>query len=74
MMQGLDVGAGELAVDIAHRCYEQGLVIETSGPRDEVVKVLAPLTTPDELLLEGLTVIERAAKSSISSGAAADRG
>ena len=74
MMQGLDVGSGELAVDIAHRCYEQGLVIETSGPRDEVVKVLAPLTTPDELLLEGLTVIERAAKSSISSGAAADRG
>jgi diaminobutyrate-2-oxoglutarate transaminase len=73
MMQGLDVGSGELAVDIAHRCYDDGLVIETSGPRDEVVKVLAPLTTPDHLLLEGLTVIERAAKSSISSGATADQ-
>ena len=68
MMQGLDVGTGELAVDIAHRCYDQGLVIETSGPRDEVVKVFAPLTTPDDLLSEGLAVIERSAKSAVSVG------
>jgi diaminobutyrate-2-oxoglutarate transaminase len=68
MMQGLDVGSGELAVDIAHRCYDQGLVIETSGPRDEVVKVFAPLTTPDDLLFEGLAVIERSAKSAVSVG------
>jgi diaminobutyrate-2-oxoglutarate transaminase len=70
MMQGVDVGTGELAGEIARRCYRAGLIIETAGPRDEVVKVLAPLTTPDELLLEGLDVIERSAKAAISRPAA----
>jgi diaminobutyrate-2-oxoglutarate transaminase len=66
MMQGLEVGSGELAGDIARRCFADGLVIETSGPRDEVLKVFAPLTTPDDLLVEGLQVLERSAKAAIS--------
>jgi diaminobutyrate-2-oxoglutarate transaminase len=70
MMQGVDAGSGELAGAIASRCYELGLVIETSGPQDEVLKVLAPLTTPDDVLLEGLLIIERAAKAASSSGIA----
>lgn len=73
MMQGVDVGTGELAGDIVRRCYRAGLIIETAGPHDEVVKVLAPLTTPDDLLLEGLQVIERSAKAAISGPAALTR-
>jgi diaminobutyrate-2-oxoglutarate transaminase len=69
MMQGLDVGSGDLAVDIARRCWQGGLVIETAGPRDEVLKVLAPLTTPDDLLVDGLQVLERSAKDAISHAA-----
>jgi diaminobutyrate-2-oxoglutarate transaminase len=68
MMQGVDVGSGELAGEIAGRCYRDGLIIETAGPRDEVVKVLAPLTTTDELLVQGMLIIERSAKAAISSG------
>ena len=63
MMQGIDVGDGDLAGAICARCFEEGLVIETSGAHDEVVKVLAPLTTPDAVLEEGLDILERAVRA-----------
>ena len=62
MMRGVDVGSGALASAICGRAFEKGLVIETSGPEDEVVKILAPLTTPDETLREGLRLLEEAAR------------
>lgn len=61
LMQGVDVGSGELASAICGHAYENGLVIETSGPNDEVVKILAPLTTSDEIFAEGFAILERAA-------------
>ncbi|MAY31495.1 MAG: diaminobutyrate--2-oxoglutarate transaminase [Rhodovulum sp.] len=60
MMQGVDVGSGELAGLICAECFDNGLIIETSGAHDEVVKVLAPLTTPMEQFKEGLQTLERA--------------
>jgi diaminobutyrate-2-oxoglutarate transaminase len=57
MMQGVDVGSGELAGDICARAFENGLIIETSGADDEVVKVLAPLTIPEETLRKGLDIL-----------------
>jgi len=57
MMQGVDVGSGELAGDICARAFEKGLIIETSGAYDEVVKVLAPLTTPEETLRAGFGIL-----------------
>ncbi|RVU39591.1 diaminobutyrate--2-oxoglutarate transaminase [Hwanghaeella grinnelliae] len=60
MMQGVDVGSGDLAATICARAYDQGLVIETSGAHDEVVKFLAPLTTPQEILREGLNILTQA--------------
>lgn len=62
MMQGVDVGTGDLAGAICARSYENGLVIETSGNDDQVVKVLAPLTTPPEILREGLAIVVQAAR------------
>ncbi len=57
LMQGVDVGSGELAGDICARAFEKGLIIETSGAHDEVVKVLAPLTTPMETFQKGLSIL-----------------
>ncbi|NMH93086.1 diaminobutyrate--2-oxoglutarate transaminase [Pseudonocardia bannensis] len=57
MMQGLDVGDGACAAEIIRRCARNGLIIESSGAENEVVKVLAPLTTPDHLLRKGLDVL-----------------
>ncbi len=60
MMQGVDVGSGDLAATICARAYDLGLVIETSGANDEVVKFLGPLTTPQEVLREGLDILTQA--------------
>ncbi|WP_172299007.1 diaminobutyrate--2-oxoglutarate transaminase [Pseudoruegeria sp. HB172150] len=62
LMQGVDVGSGELAGAICKRAYQKGLVIETSGPEDEVVKVLAPLTTPEKTFRHGLNIVLDAAR------------
>ena len=62
MMQGVDVGSGDLAADICARAFRAGLIIETSGAQDEVVKILAPLTIPEDLLQEGLGILYEAAQ------------
>ncbi|CAM5189714.1 Diaminobutyrate--2-oxoglutarate transaminase OS=Castellaniella defragrans OX=75697 GN=HNR28_000827 PE=3 SV=1 [Castellaniella defragrans] len=60
LIQGLVTPPGdEVAGRIARRAFEQGLVIETSGARDEVIKVLPALTISQELLEQGLEILER---------------
>ncbi|MBT9384778.1 diaminobutyrate--2-oxoglutarate transaminase [Pseudooceanicola sp. CBS1P-1] len=66
MMQGVDVGSGELAGAICAEAFERGLIIETSGAQDEVVKVLAPLTTPEETFRKGLKILLEAAASQVN--------
>ncbi|TMV05667.1 diaminobutyrate--2-oxoglutarate transaminase [Ruegeria sediminis] len=65
MMRGVDVGSGELAGEICARAFRNGLIIETSGPEDEVVKILAPLTTPDATLRKGFDILIGAANDVI---------
>lgn len=62
MMQGVDVCSGEIASDICERAFEKGLIVETSGGDDEVVKVLAALTIPVETLRKGLDILLEAAR------------
>jgi len=62
MMQGVDVGNGDMAGEICARAFEKGLIIETSGAHDEVVKVLAPLTTPEATFAKGLDILTEAAR------------
>ncbi|CAM5778870.1 diaminobutyrate--2-oxoglutarate transaminase [Castellaniella caeni] len=60
LIQGLATPVGDdLANRIARRAFELGVVIETSGAYDEVLKVLPALTIPREQLERGLEVIER---------------
>jgi diaminobutyrate-2-oxoglutarate transaminase len=61
MMLGLDVHDGALAGAICVRAYDKGLVIETSGNRDQVIKILAPLTTPTQTLQKGFELLRQAA-------------
>ncbi|MGY6697427.1 MAG: diaminobutyrate--2-oxoglutarate transaminase [Roseinatronobacter sp.] len=65
MMQGIDVGSGDLAASICATCFEHGLIIETSGAHDEVVKILAPLTIPQAQFSAGLDTLENAVKAQI---------
>ncbi|MEV4757724.1 diaminobutyrate--2-oxoglutarate transaminase [Micromonospora sp. NPDC049559] len=66
MFRGVDTGSGALAATIAERCFKDGLLLETAGPHDEVVKVLAPLTTPDDVLEHGMAVLLAAARTAVS--------
>jgi diaminobutyrate-2-oxoglutarate transaminase len=59
MMRGLSCPNGHLAARITRRCFEGGLVIETSGPDSEVVKCLCPLVIGDDDLAAALDTLER---------------
>lgn len=49
----------DLANAISAKAFEHGLVIETSGANDEVLKLLPALTIEEEQLKKGLEIIER---------------
>lgn len=66
MMQGVDLGSGDLAASVCATCFENGLIIETSGAHDEVVKVLAPLTIPQAQFAAGLDILENAVSAQTS--------
>lgn len=57
MMRGLDLGCGDLAAQVVRDAFARGLIIETSGPHDEIVKVLAPLNIDSDLLGQGLDIL-----------------
>src|SRR5690606_1460289 len=66
MMRGIDVGSGETASAVTRSCFAQGLIIETSGAHDEIVKVLAPLVIDDELLGTGLDILEQTIRAELA--------
>jgi len=57
LMQGLECPKGQWASAISRASYLRGLVIETGGPHDEVLKCLCPLTIDDADLEEGLCIL-----------------
>ena len=65
LFQGLAC-AGDFATQITTKAFELGLLLETSGPDDEVVKLLPPLTIDDGLLDEGLQLLSKAAVAVVS--------
>lgn len=71
MMLGVDAGSGEQAEAICKACFAEGLIIETSGSFDEVVKVLAPLTISNEQFAAGLDVLEASFEAILGSHRAA---
>ena len=60
MFQGINCVNGELAGAITRRAFKQGLIIETSGADDHVVKFLCPLVISDENLANGINIVEQA--------------
>ncbi|MCW9014535.1 MAG: diaminobutyrate--2-oxoglutarate transaminase [Gammaproteobacteria bacterium] len=62
MFQGINCVNGELAGKITHNSFKKGLIIETSGADDQVIKFLCPLVISDENLKKGVDVVEQAVK------------
>ena len=64
MFQGINCVSGDLASDISLRAFKKGLMIETSGAEDQVIKLLCPLTISEEALNKGLDKIEESISES----------
>lgn len=60
MMQGIAFPNGKTAGRVTEKAFERGLLIETSGSDDEVVKCLCPLTISEAELTRGLEILEAA--------------
>ncbi len=55
---GMSVDPPELAREISMECFKNKLIIELAGARNNVIKFLAPLIIPDEVLMEGLDILD----------------
>ncbi|MFD5203938.1 diaminobutyrate--2-oxoglutarate aminotransferase, partial [Streptomyces sp. NPDC058375] len=50
------------AAAVCARAFELGLLLETSGPQSEVVKLIPPLITTAEELDDGLRTLSRSVR------------
>lgn len=60
MMRGIRCADPKRAAAVTRKAFEYGLIIERSGPVDEVIKFLMPLTIKLGEMDEGLDILERA--------------
>jgi diaminobutyrate-2-oxoglutarate transaminase len=57
LARGLQFSQPELAAKACAAAFERGLLMETSGPSDEVMKILPALTVTDDELEQGLAIV-----------------
>jgi diaminobutyrate-2-oxoglutarate transaminase len=63
LIHGIEFPDKSLACKISKAAFERGLIIETSGPQDEVLKALPPLIIDQAELEVGLNIIDRSIAS-----------
>jgi diaminobutyrate-2-oxoglutarate transaminase len=66
LARGIEFAQPELAAKVCGAAFERGLLMETSGPSSEVMKILAPLTTTDDELDEGLEIVAESVETVIN--------
>ena len=71
MIWGIELKPSELAVQISRKAFELGLVIETCGPEDQVVKLLPPLVVTTDELDFGLQLLSHAVGSVLAPSSSA---
>jgi diaminobutyrate-2-oxoglutarate transaminase len=72
LMLGIDLGgiAGGIAGKAAACCFDHGLIVETCGRDNEVIKLLPPLTINEANLLSGVdTIVAAITHTVVESGA-----
>ncbi|RCW43536.1 diaminobutyrate aminotransferase [Halopolyspora algeriensis] len=57
LARGLGFEAPELAGKVSKAAFDRGMILETSGPESEVVKIMPPLTLTDDELEQGLQIL-----------------
>jgi diaminobutyrate-2-oxoglutarate transaminase len=68
LMRGIEAAHADITGAITQRAFEHGLIIETSGPNDEVIKCLMPLTTSKEDLKLGAELLAKSVDEIMQEG------
>jgi diaminobutyrate-2-oxoglutarate transaminase len=81
MMWGLELPQPGVARDASQEAFERGLVIETAGASDQVLKFLPSLLIEEELLAEGFEIVDQSLaallgkrQKTLEGGSAVDQG
>lgn len=65
LMRGVACGVDGLADEICAEAFSRGLIMETSGPKSEVFKIMPPLNIDREALNKGFAIIEESVKAAL---------
>ncbi|MCA1796805.1 MAG: aspartate aminotransferase family protein [Geobacteraceae bacterium] len=57
MIVGVDLGDGDKAKTVVNQCFKKGLLVGACGTGGRVIKVIPPLTIPDDDLDQGLNIL-----------------
>ncbi|HUS97773.1 MAG TPA: aminotransferase class III-fold pyridoxal phosphate-dependent enzyme, partial [Hyphomicrobiaceae bacterium] len=63
MLLGIGWADHSIATRVSRAAFENGVIAETTGANDQVLKFLAPLTISEDELRRGLDGIEKAIES-----------
>ncbi|ALG05940.1 diaminobutyrate--2-oxoglutarate transaminase [Kibdelosporangium phytohabitans] len=66
LARGLQFEDPAFADRVCQAAFERGLLMETSGPDGEVVKLMPPLTITDDELEQGLAVVAQSVKGALA--------
>ena len=58
MIWAIELGDGKLVLDTIHKCFDRGVVLEACGRNDSALKLMPALITSEEVLREGMGVID----------------
>ena len=66
MIWGIELPQPGVARDASQEAFERNLVLETAGANDQVLKFLPALTIEEELLREGLQIVDEALEALVT--------
>lgn len=66
LIQGIQFPDIDAARQLSQAAFERGVVVETAGRQDEVLKILPALVIPDEELVRGLEIIAESAEEALA--------
>ncbi|WP_188996092.1 diaminobutyrate--2-oxoglutarate transaminase [Paenibacillus nasutitermitis] len=58
LIQGISFDEPKLAGQLSAAAFKRGVIMETSGPHDEVAKLMPPLTIETSVLEQGLAILK----------------
>lgn len=67
LIQGISFDPPQLAGQLSAAAFKRGVIMETSGPHDEVAKLMPPLTIESSVLEKGLAILKESFEEIVQS-------